>query len=110
MEAILLDAGYSVGVYSSPHLIRYNERVRINGVDIVECFTVLCIYNVDAINAYTLVVTNQVLLQQAREELAAQQALGDQLKATFDENDKQLNKQPNDCLKPLSSNLIISFR
>ena len=31
MEAILLDAGYSVGVYSSPHLIRYNERVRING-------------------------------------------------------------------------------
>ncbi|MDF4598088.1 bifunctional tetrahydrofolate synthase/dihydrofolate synthase, partial [Vibrio parahaemolyticus] len=28
MEAILLDAGYSVGVYSSPHLIRYNERVR----------------------------------------------------------------------------------
>ncbi|WP_406731694.1 bifunctional tetrahydrofolate synthase/dihydrofolate synthase [Vibrio scophthalmi] len=34
MEAILLDAGYSVGVYSSPHLIRYNERVRVNGVDL----------------------------------------------------------------------------
>ncbi len=33
MESILLDAGYSVGVYSSPHLIQYNERVRINGVD-----------------------------------------------------------------------------
>ncbi|AVF58814.1 MotA/TolQ/ExbB proton channel family protein [Vibrio diabolicus] len=32
------------------------------------------------------------LLQQAREELAAQQALGDQLKATFDENDKQLTE------------------
>ncbi len=31
MEAILLDAGYKVGVYSSPHLIEYNERVRING-------------------------------------------------------------------------------
>jgi len=31
LEAILLDAGYSVGVYSSPHLIHYNERVRING-------------------------------------------------------------------------------
>lgn len=31
IEAILLDAGYNVGVYSSPHLIRYNERVRING-------------------------------------------------------------------------------
>lgn len=34
MEAILLDAGYSVGVYSSPHLIRYNERVRVNGHDL----------------------------------------------------------------------------
>ncbi|MGF1773381.1 bifunctional tetrahydrofolate synthase/dihydrofolate synthase [Vibrio maritimus] len=34
MEAILLDAGYSVGVYSSPHLIRYNERVRINGQEL----------------------------------------------------------------------------
>lgn len=31
IEAILLEAGYQVGVYSSPHLIRYNERVRIQG-------------------------------------------------------------------------------
>ncbi|MBE4606842.1 bifunctional tetrahydrofolate synthase/dihydrofolate synthase [Vibrio navarrensis] len=36
MEAILLDAGYSVGVYSSPHLIRYNERVSVNGVDLAD--------------------------------------------------------------------------
>ncbi|AUI86623.1 bifunctional folylpolyglutamate synthase/dihydrofolate synthase [Vibrio azureus] len=40
MEAILLEAGYSVGVYSSPHLIHYNERVRINGRDVSD--TVLC--------------------------------------------------------------------
>lgn len=33
LEAILLEAGYKVGVYSSPHLIRYNERVRINALD-----------------------------------------------------------------------------
>jgi dihydrofolate synthase / folylpolyglutamate synthase len=31
LERILLCAGYRVGVYSSPHLLRYNERVRING-------------------------------------------------------------------------------
>lgn len=31
LEVALLKAGFSVGVYSSPHLIRYNERVRING-------------------------------------------------------------------------------
>ncbi len=31
LEVALLKAGLKVGVYSSPHLIRYNERVRING-------------------------------------------------------------------------------
>lgn len=31
LETALLLAGFKVGVYSSPHLIRYNERVRING-------------------------------------------------------------------------------
>lgn len=34
IESILLNAGYKVGVYSSPHLIRYNERVRINGQEL----------------------------------------------------------------------------
>ncbi len=32
LEAILNDAGYRVGCYTSPHLLRYNERVRIAGV------------------------------------------------------------------------------
>lgn len=31
LEIALLKAGFKVGVYSSPHLIHYNERVRING-------------------------------------------------------------------------------
>lgn len=31
LEAILLHAGYKVGVYTSPHLLRFNERARING-------------------------------------------------------------------------------
>ncbi|MGF1689034.1 bifunctional tetrahydrofolate synthase/dihydrofolate synthase [Photobacterium japonica] len=34
LEAILLEAGYKVGVYSSPHLVRYNERVRVNGQEL----------------------------------------------------------------------------
>ena len=33
LEAIYRAAGYRVGVYSSPHLLRYNERVRIQGQD-----------------------------------------------------------------------------
>jgi len=32
IERMLLAAGYCVGVYTSPHLLRYNERVRLNGV------------------------------------------------------------------------------
>jgi len=31
LEAILRAAGYRVGLYTSPHLVRYNERVRIAG-------------------------------------------------------------------------------
>lgn len=31
LEYILLCAGYRVGLYTSPHLLHYNERVRING-------------------------------------------------------------------------------
>jgi dihydrofolate synthase / folylpolyglutamate synthase len=31
LERILLCAGYRVGLYTSPHLLRYNERVRIDG-------------------------------------------------------------------------------
>ncbi|GGQ33274.1 bifunctional tetrahydrofolate synthase/dihydrofolate synthase [Shewanella litoralis] len=33
LESILRQSGLTVGVYSSPHLLRYNERVRINQQD-----------------------------------------------------------------------------
>jgi dihydrofolate synthase / folylpolyglutamate synthase len=33
LEAILGAAGYKTGLYTSPHLLRYNERVRIAGVE-----------------------------------------------------------------------------
>ncbi|MDA7955922.1 MAG: bifunctional folylpolyglutamate synthase/dihydrofolate synthase [Gammaproteobacteria bacterium] len=31
LEAVLREAGLRVGSYTSPHLVRYNERVRVNG-------------------------------------------------------------------------------
>ncbi|MDH2998566.1 bifunctional folylpolyglutamate synthase/dihydrofolate synthase [Pasteurellaceae bacterium LFhippo2] len=34
LETALLKAGLRVGVYSSPHLIKYNERVRIQGENV----------------------------------------------------------------------------
>ena len=33
VEAIALAAGWEVGAYTSPHILDYNERVRINGVN-----------------------------------------------------------------------------
>lgn len=33
LAQIYKQAGYQVGCYTSPHLLRYNERVRVNGVE-----------------------------------------------------------------------------
>lgn len=33
LASLAMGQGLSVGVYSSPHLLRYNERVRINGLE-----------------------------------------------------------------------------
>ncbi len=36
LEQIYLQAGYHVGCYTSPHLLRYNERVRVDGVEVAD--------------------------------------------------------------------------
>lgn len=36
LERILISAGYQVGLYTSPHLLHYNERVRINGCPVTD--------------------------------------------------------------------------
>ncbi|WP_011609033.1 bifunctional tetrahydrofolate synthase/dihydrofolate synthase [Histophilus somni] len=36
LEILLLNSGFRVGVYSSPHLIRYNERVRIQNQELAD--------------------------------------------------------------------------
>lgn len=36
LEAMLMAAGFRVGVYSSPHLVRYTERVRVQGQELTE--------------------------------------------------------------------------
>lgn len=33
LEAVLRSAGYRTGLYTSPHLLRYNERVRVAGAE-----------------------------------------------------------------------------
>jgi len=34
IASILTEAGYKVGLYTSPHFVNYNERIRINGIEI----------------------------------------------------------------------------
>jgi dihydrofolate synthase / folylpolyglutamate synthase len=34
LESILRDAGYKIGLYTSPHLLRYNERIKVDGQDV----------------------------------------------------------------------------
>lgn len=34
IASVLHQAGYRTGLYTSPHLIRFNERIRIDGIDI----------------------------------------------------------------------------
>lgn len=34
LEAILRQAGFRTGLYTSPHLLRYNERLRIDGIEV----------------------------------------------------------------------------
>ena len=34
LESILLASGYRVGCHTSPHLLKFNERAHINGIDV----------------------------------------------------------------------------
>ncbi len=46
LEAVLREAGYATGLYTSPHLVRINERIRADGAEISDddfaaCFDVM---------------------------------------------------------------------
>ncbi len=40
LASVLQEAGYKVGLYTSPHLKNYTERIRINGIEIEQEFVV----------------------------------------------------------------------
>ncbi|PPD21890.1 MAG: bifunctional tetrahydrofolate synthase/dihydrofolate synthase [Methylomonas sp.] len=40
LEAVYLAQGYRVGAYTSPHILRYNERIKINGEPVSD--TLIC--------------------------------------------------------------------
>jgi dihydrofolate synthase/folylpolyglutamate synthase len=54
LEAILLAEGYRVGCYTSPHLLRYNERVRVDGKEVADEALVAAFDAVEAARGDTL--------------------------------------------------------
>jgi dihydrofolate synthase/folylpolyglutamate synthase len=47
LDAMLRSAGYRTGLYTSPHLLRYNERVRIDGAEASDAALVEAFERVD---------------------------------------------------------------
>ncbi|MEQ7418592.1 bifunctional tetrahydrofolate synthase/dihydrofolate synthase [Xanthomonas campestris pv. campestris] len=77
IEAIGRAAGWKVGTYTSPHLLRYNERVRIHGVEASEAQLVAAFVAVEAARGDTALTYFEFgtlaalwLLQQSALELA----------------------------------------
>ncbi|MEI7811787.1 MAG: folylpolyglutamate synthase/dihydrofolate synthase family protein [Ignavibacteria bacterium] len=47
MASILMENGYKTGLYTSPHFIRYNERIRINREEIPDNYVINFIGKID---------------------------------------------------------------
>ena len=57
LESILIESGYSVGSYTSPHLLEFNERIKVNKVpsstkEICEAFEIIEEYRKDITLTY----------------------------------------------------------
>ena len=48
LEAMLQAAGYRVGCFTSPHLLRYNERIRIDSLDVSDAALVASFERIEA--------------------------------------------------------------
>ncbi len=48
-EALLVAAGYRVGAYTSPHIIRYNERIAVDGASVTDEQIIAAFEQVEAV-------------------------------------------------------------
>jgi dihydrofolate synthase/folylpolyglutamate synthase len=58
LASVLQEAGYKVGLYTSPHLKDFRERIKINGADITEKF-VCDFMKTNLLNRMTSVFRNE---------------------------------------------------
>lgn len=90
LEQLLLAQGFSVGVYSSPHLLRFNERLRIDGVDVADDLWVEGLRQVESLRAdtaltyfeFTTLAAFAILKTQAPQICLIEVGLGGRLDAT----------------------------
>ncbi|MDR6984661.1 dihydrofolate synthase/folylpolyglutamate synthase [Rheinheimera pacifica] len=90
IEQLLLAQGKTVGVYSSPHLLQFNERLRLNGQDVADADWVAAFAFVEALRQdialtyfeFTTLVAFRLLQQQQPEYCLIEVGLGGRLDAT----------------------------
>lgn len=90
LEQLLLAQGYRVGVYTSPHLLRFNERLRINDADASDELWVQGLSKVEALRVevpltyfeFTTLAAFAILKQQQVDICLIEVGLGGRLDAT----------------------------
>ncbi|GGI83657.1 bifunctional tetrahydrofolate synthase/dihydrofolate synthase [Shewanella gelidii] len=90
LETALLNAGYTVGVYSSPHIIAYNERVRVNGSHAVDALFINAFHEIEKARQeipltffeYATLAGLYILKQAALDVVILEVGLGGRLDAT----------------------------
>ena len=89
LDSILRAAGYRVGVYTSPHLLRFNERVQINGECADDAMLVEQLQAVEAVRGdvsltyfeFTTLAILRLLMQQRLDAVILEVGLGGRLDA-----------------------------
>lgn len=61
LESLALDSELSIGCYTSPHLLRFNERVRINGSDVEDQKLITAFEQIEEVRTSLSHSTNEVL-------------------------------------------------
>jgi dihydrofolate synthase / folylpolyglutamate synthase len=51
LESIYLAQGYKVGTYTSPHILKYNERIKINGIPVSDDLICRAFERIDAVRS-----------------------------------------------------------
>lgn len=90
IEQLLLAQGFSVGVYSSPHLLQFNERLRLNGADVADDGWIDAFAFVEQLRGnialtyfeFTTLVAFRILQQHQPEYCLIEVGLGGRLDAT----------------------------